>query len=565
MYVFRENHRVALAGRLLAELGDAMGRADASGDPDHMQDALLRAGELECSLADAGQHAAASQLAGVTDCIASALVRGDRLAVSQWCLQILNAVGISGELTVKIPEGFAYYALHPLDYARVVDEKLNNISGAAIVGIRTIGTTLSAVVAAELRKHRIAASRTTVRPHGHPFSRECRFSNDQREWIADRKRSGDVFLVADEGPGLSGSSFLSLATALQIEGVEPEKIIFLCSRIPEIASFCSETSRAEWPRFQAVPATSSLGQLENHHDVSWGQVREQVHAEQAQWPSTWTHMERRKFLAENRASFLKFEGYGKYGDAAFERATKLAQAGFGPRVWGIENGFTRYEWLEGEPLRSNQLDESIAERLAQYCALRAAEFQPDGASRDSVSLEAMTRVNLREEFGSDESDADLTLLAGGPKIITDSRMMPHAWIRTGEGKLLKTDGSLHGDDHFFPGPCDIAWDLAGAIVEWEMGECVAKHFLAKFAELTGDDARSRIAAFTTAYAAFRMGYCKMAADAMLGTSEEGRLRRDALKYKEFLAPRLKNSREARILNSAKFAQPRTAVPHNSAA
>jgi hypothetical protein len=154
MYVFRENHRVALAGRLLAELGDAMGRADASGDPDHMQDALLRAGELECSLADAGQHAAASQLAGVTDCIASALVRGDRLAVSQWCLQILNAVGISGELTVKIPEGFAYYALHPLDYARVVDEKLNNISGAAIVGIRTIGTTLSAVVAAELRKHR---------------------------------------------------------------------------------------------------------------------------------------------------------------------------------------------------------------------------------------------------------------------------------------------------------------------------------------------------------------------------------------------------------------------------
>src|SRR5206468_5154019 len=138
-----------------------------------------------------------------------------------------------GDLTVRIPEGFAYYSVHPLDYARLVEANLANITGAAIIGIRTIGTTLSAVVAAELRKHRIAASRTTVRPHGHPFSRECRFSGEQREWIADRRLSGDVFLLVDEGPGLSGSSFLSVATALQIEGVEPEKIIFLCSRTPE--------------------------------------------------------------------------------------------------------------------------------------------------------------------------------------------------------------------------------------------------------------------------------------------------------------------------------------------
>src|SRR3954463_7332566 len=227
-----------------------MRRADSSSEPKHMQDALLRAGELECALADAGQHAAASQLAGVTDCLASALVRGDRLGVSQWGLQILNAVGVSGELTVKVPEGFAYYALHPLDYARVVDEKLNNIAGAAIVGIRTIGTTLSSVVAAELRRHRIAASRTTVRPHGHPFRRECRFSTEQREWIAERKRSGDKFTVVDEGPGLSGSSFLSVANALQVEGVDPENIVFYCSRTPEIASFCTETSREQWPRFQ---------------------------------------------------------------------------------------------------------------------------------------------------------------------------------------------------------------------------------------------------------------------------------------------------------------------------
>ena len=30
----------------------------------------------------------------------------------------------------------------------------------------------------------------------------------------------------------------------------------------------------------------------------------------------------------------------------------------------------------------------------------------------------------------------------------------------------------HGDDHFFPGPTDIAWDLAGTIVEWELAPAV---------------------------------------------------------------------------------------------
>ena len=538
MYVFRENHRLALAGRLLNELAEAMRRADSSAEAEHLEDALLRAGELECSLADAGQQAAASQLAGVTDCLASALVRGDRLAVSHSCLQILKSVGISGELSIKIPEGFAYYAVHPLDYARVVDENFTDIAGAAVVGIRTIGTTLSAVVAAELRRHRIAASRTTVRPHGHPFRRECRFSNEQQGWVSDRKLAGDTFLIVDEGPGLSGSSFLSVATALQLEGVEPERIIFVCSRDPEISSFCSETSRAEWPRFRAIAATGSLAQFANYTDVSWGQLRQQVFGEEGDWPATWTHMQRRKFLAPSNSALLKFDGNGKYGEAAFERASKLAQAGFSPRVWGRQSGFTCHEWIEGEPMRRDHLEAAVIDRIAQYCAFRANEFPDGSGSRDSVSLETMTRVNLREEFGSDECGDDLTVLHGGKQIITDSRMMPHAWISTWEGKILKTDGSLHGDDHFFPGPCDIAWDLAGAIVEWEMGECVAKCLLSKYLELTGDDARRRIAAFITAYAAFRMGYCKMAATAMAGSNEEARLKLEYARYRGILAARL---------------------------
>jgi hypothetical protein len=274
-------------------------------------------------------------------------------------------------------------------------------------------------------------------------------------------------------------------------------------------------------------------------DVSWGRLREHVFASPTEWPSAWTHMERRKFLAPDHSQVLRFEGLGKYGEAAFDRALRLADAGFGPPVLGREDGFTKYAWVEGTASQAEDLDEMMVERIAQYCAFRAAEFTSNGSTRDAVDLETMTRVNLLEEFGSDEAAVDLSPLSSGRKIITDSRMMPHAWLRANDRTRRKADGSLHGDDHFFPGPCDVAWDLAGAIIEWEMGECVAHHLLALYSRVTGDDARPRIQAFLTAYAAFRMGYCKMAAEAMRGNEEELRLQQDYLRYREILASRSK--------------------------
>ena len=59
-------------------------------------------------------------------------------------------------------------------------------------------------------------------------------------------------------------------------------------------------------------------------------------------------------------------------------------------------------------------------------------------------------------------------------------MMPHEWLELPDGRLLKLDGSAHGDDHFFPGPCDIAWDLAGTIVEWKLTAPEAEYFLEEY-------------------------------------------------------------------------------------
>jgi hypothetical protein len=114
-------------------------------------------------------------------------------------------------------------------------------------------------------------------------------------------------------------------------------------------------------------------------------------------------------------------------------------------------------------------------------------------------------------------------------------MQPHEWLLSTEGKLLKTDSGSHGDDHFFPGPTDIAWDLAGAIVEWQMKEEQIAEFLDTYHRASGDDARVRIDDFIRAYAAFRSAYCLMAANAMSGSDEQTRLQRAANGYRAVLA------------------------------
>jgi hypothetical protein len=119
-----------------------------------------------------------------------------------------------------------------------------------------------------------------------------------------------------------------------------------------------------------------------------------------------------------------------------------------------------------------------------------------------------------------------------------------ACSRTNDGTMLKTDATSHGDDHFFPGPTDIAWDLAGAIVEWEMDPSAAEFFVSRYARLSNDDPRPRLPAFLLAYTVFRMGYCKMACEAEAGSAEETRLRNAYARYRDKLQEQLSLTSQA---------------------
>ncbi|HSM86490.1 MAG TPA: hypothetical protein VLT16_10080 [Candidatus Limnocylindrales bacterium] len=431
-------------------------------------------------------------------------------------------------MSISAPEGFAYYAMHPLSYADVVRKVPDLAERVAVIGIRSIGTTLSAVTAAAIRKQGKSAARITVRPEGHPYNREMRFSDEQSAFVAKSLAVNADFLIVDEGPGLSGSSFLSVAEALVAAGVPREKVTLICGHAPDFGSLRSDDGPQRATRFRWLPVESNPRPPEAAAVfIGGGEWRRTAIPDESCWPACWTSFERLKYLSAAgaaRPQLFKFLGLGHYGDAVFEREQRAADAGFGIATRQEINGFVSYPRLDARPMRAGDLSDRVLARLASYCAFRAQAFPFD--LRSLGALQQMAEHN-RQEL---KLDFPVQLRLERP-VISDGRMQPHEWLLARDGQILKTDSGSHGDDHFFPGPTDIAWDLSGAIVEWGMNAAQAEAFLETYRHACGDDARLRIRDFIAAYAVFRSAWCLMAANALHGSPEQLRLEEMANRYR----------------------------------
>lgn len=433
-------------------------------------DALLLAGELECALTDRG-HPLAPLSKRLTDAIAAK----DRRAAGS-CLPDLEAAGLPREIVVNTPEGFAFYALDPFGFANE-GLALARTQDVAVVGIRSAGVALSAVCA-----HK-KGTRITVRPHGHPYDREVTLTAMEQQWVRDRRSEGRTFLVVDEGPGLSGSSFLCVAEALEAAGVPRERIHLIGSRAIDPNRLVARDAARRWVRFDFRAVTKSLG------------------------PDR----------AESISSALwRFEGLGTAGELAAARARVLSDAGQMPRWVQRSRGWSRYGSAEGRRARVADLDTRMVQRLAEYCAFRKETFSTEPISL--TELNTMVIHNVKQLLGADLSGSDLDITH---PVVCDAQMMPHTWL-INEAAILKDDAVTFGDNHFFPGPCDIAWDIAGAIIEWRMASDAADAFIAAYEQRTGDRVRSRLLQYRIAYCAFHAAYAQM--KGMSAANEEERER-----------------------------------------
>jgi hypothetical protein len=466
-------------------------------------------------------------------------------------------VDLPPRVEVGVPEGYAYYSLYPesyIDAACHLGHEWPEDAFVCVVGVRSIGTSLSAMVVAGLGQCGIRASSWTVRPRGHPFAREIRLSPAlEADW---RQRAKARWVVVDEGPGQSGSSLAGVADCLVRLGVDPGRIVLMPHWAPDPDRFAPAVA-ATWRRHRVVPAVTD-GRTDPTRTIasSWG-TREVIDLSGGRWRRVFggarpigcvidPSRERRKWLVrrdDGAQLVVKFAGLGPYGARVAARAQAAADAGFAPRVAGSRNGLIAFRRVHGRPLPGAMTSRQVG-RTADYLVWAARA--PVNETPDPVRVEtlvAMAGTNVRELLGPEAAgrvdamaDRFGPRLAARPARRLDGHLCAHEWIVDVAGTLVKTDGSEHDDDHFFPGPCDPTWDVAALIEELRLPPGARDWLVARVAAGSRDPDLARLLPiYRVFYLAFRAGATMMSAGTLPAACESTAMARAAAAYRERLA------------------------------
>jgi hypothetical protein len=430
--------------------------------------------------------------------------------------------GLPNRAMVRLPEGYAFYALYPEAYGEAA-RALRLDAPPRVIGLRSIGTGLAAIAAAMLG----APPPVTLRPGGDPFARTLQLDPA----LAEELLGGEAhFVVVDEGPGLSGSSFGCVADWLEDHGVSLERIAFLPGHGGPLGPEASERHRERWASVQRPVGKverlrgwveALVGPVQRWDDLSGGQWRPLWSAAESDWPAVTPLWERAKYRVRTASGewLVRFAGLGRTGEEKAALARLLERAGFGPEAAGLTNGWLVQRWHgEAVPARPR------LEELAAYLRLRA--FLPASHGASLEELVTMVRRNAPGfERWSPETEA---LQARVRPVRVDGRMAGHEWLRLPSGQLLKADALDHHQGHDLVGCQDLAWDVAGAAIELDLHPdevTTLEQALGVDPELTRF--------YRVAYAAFRLGAHRMS-EGMVSGEEALRHARDARRFGQAL-------------------------------
>lgn len=464
---------------------------------------LVFAGQLEQAVCDEGGWPGVAEITSRTAALFLDVRDGrDGSAARQELLAYLSrAIGqLDGaEVTFRIPEGFAWYGLYPDSYAVTAERWAEHHCGRAVsvIGLLSIGTSLSAVTAEQLKRCGTKVTgRFTVRPGGHPFRRSVTFAGELP--------AGEAFIVVDEGPGLSGSSMAGVAEALHAMGAPADSVFFFPGHGGGPGREAGPLQRRWWEKERCwyTPAERLFPAAEHNSQLFGG------------------------FAAVN----VKLETLAA---VRHERQQRLAAKGLALSCRGMTDGWIAIEDA-GTPLRREDCHrEFIRSHLAPYIAEAAmpagdSATATTGLARIAAAILAYAQVQ-RPELSPDaiRRMQECTLRDGMPPLLHgDGRLMPGEWVRLSDGHVLKRNATGTDWEHSWPGPQSVLWDVAGAAIEWNMTDRSLGLFLDLLSSRFGITTGPRALAFHSAgYCCFRLAEARHRGDHEAQSRYEAALKR----------------------------------------
>ncbi len=545
MDIFRAPWREATGGELLERARHRLSRTHPV--PESELRRLLAVGELECALADhlhPDQDASSPPLRAARRLLLAAALdwlsaeaggpapEVDAGLAAHW--DLVARATQNRIFSVFQPEGFAFYGLHPRAYATSAQNWLRSASSSprppghvVVLGLRTIGGVLGAVAAAVVAQAGIRTEFYTLRPRGAPENRYYAISPELEAALLSGQPE---YLLVDEGPGLSGSSFGGLTAWLQAHGVAPVRWCLFPSWDPPPERLRRSQVARHWTSWRKFPAPMPAPPQRNMQDLSGGRWRERVSLPRR--APVWPQHERAKYLSSDGRWLWKFAGLGEVGETAAMHSRELARAGFGDAACYEGHGWLRLPWRLAHPVPSHGCALAVfAAWTGRYIAARSAFFKVAGPCPPALPLREMSRANCLKIAAGDDIEPIFTPhlraryprlswtsskvegwilkawhslpLPDGPCARLDGRLQTWEWGQISSG-WIKFDALDHGDDHFYPGPADPAWDLAGFQVEFGPG--AGQSALASYIRASGDfGVCQRLLWYRVAYLAFQTG------------------------------------------------------------
>ena len=126
LWIFREGRREVSGPGMVRDLVHRLASKTS------LLDSLIEAGELEAALADMNAPGAPAA-ATLTDALAL-LFAGTHVDQAE-LEHLARKIEVPETISISPPEGFTYYALHPSDYARVVDRIASQSAIFAVIAL----------------------------------------------------------------------------------------------------------------------------------------------------------------------------------------------------------------------------------------------------------------------------------------------------------------------------------------------------------------------------------------------------------------------------------------------
>jgi adenine/guanine phosphoribosyltransferase-like PRPP-binding protein/trehalose-6-phosphatase len=429
----------------------------------------------------------------------------------------------------RVPSAFHSQSLTPHDsqalaqkFVRVFPDRQRPI---LVLGLRTAGSYFAPLVCAHLKREGYkTVACVTARPTTGVGLWEGRE-------IRRNARGGALVAIVDE-PMTSGTTMVEAVRFLQESGFEPRDIVALVPNHPARSGWTWSSKvkfppatqitvllleGEEWQRRKLLGPEAVEERLKEYFlDRGYRSANLESGPELEKYRQQLRNLELSKGhirfksiyrvglehgdgTAETRYVLAKSIGWGWLSYSAFLGAHRLSS--HVPPVLGLRNGILYTEWIPKEVQLANETPSrsQVVQALGSYVAARARslrlELDPTadlGAQEEPVGLgllsDRMSRAYHNKITAALKRGrlCDTLMRYGSPRpTLIDGKMQPTEWIRGAKG-LLKTDFEHHGLGKPHLNATDSAYDLAEAMLYWELSEEEESDLLTRYIEKSGD-------------------------------------------------------------------------------